>query len=51
MGLGVIEFLVNKAEFYTKDELGQTPSSISLSILNRENGVRRSQMPRGCRGK
>jgi hypothetical protein len=49
MGLGVIEFLVNKSAAL-KDELGQAPSTISLSILTKAAGVRRPQMPRGYRG-
>jgi hypothetical protein len=52
MGLGFIEFPVNRgAKLYTKDELGQTPLSISLSILTKEEaGVRRPQIPCGYRG-
>jgi len=47
----VIEFLVSKgAKLETKDELGQTPLSISLSILTKEAGARRLQIPRRYRG-
>jgi uncharacterized protein len=47
----VIEYLVSKgANLETKDELGQTPLSISLSILTKEAGARRLQIPRRYRG-
>jgi len=47
----VIEFLASKgAKLDTKDELGQTPLSISLSILTKEAGARRLQIPRRYRG-
>lgn len=47
----VIEFLVSKgAKLDVKDELGQTPLSISLSILTKEAGARRLQIPRRYRG-
>ncbi len=47
----VIEFLVSKgAKLEAKDELGQTPLSISLSILTKEAGARRLQIPRRYRG-
>jgi len=47
----VIEFLVSKgAKMEVKDELGQTPLSISLSILTKEAGARRLQIPRRYRG-
>jgi len=47
----VIEFLVGKgAKMEAKDELGQTPLSISLSILTKEAGARRLQIPRRYRG-
>jgi len=47
----VIEFLVSKgANLETKDKLGQTPLSISLSILTKEAGARRLQIPRRYRG-
>jgi uncharacterized protein len=43
----VIEFLVSKgAKLDTFDELGQTPLSISLSVLTKEAGARRLQIPR-----
>jgi hypothetical protein len=46
----VIEFLVSKgAKLDTKDKLGQTPLSISLSILTKEAGARRLQIPRRYR--
>jgi len=47
----VIELLVSKgAKLDTKDKLGQTPLSISLSILTKEAGARRLQIPRRYRG-
>jgi ankyrin repeat protein len=47
----VIEYLVSKgAKLETKDELGQTPLSISLSVLTKEAGARRLQIPRRYRG-
>jgi len=47
----VIEFLVSKgAKMDVKDELGQTPLSISLSIVTKEAGARRLQIPRRYRG-
>jgi len=47
----VIEFLVSKgAKTEVKDELGQTPLSISMSILTKEAGARRLQIPRRYRG-
>jgi len=47
----VIEFLVSKgAKMEVKDELGQTPLSISLSIVTKEAGARRLQIPRRYRG-
>jgi uncharacterized protein len=47
----VIELLVSKgANLETKDKLGQTPLSISLSILTKEAGARRLQIPRRYRG-
>jgi len=47
----VIEFLVSKgAKMDVKDELGQTPLSISLSIVTKEDGARRLQIPRRYRG-
>jgi uncharacterized protein len=46
----VIEFLVSKgAKLETKDKLGQTPLSISLSVLTKEAGARRLQIPRRYR--
>jgi ankyrin repeat protein len=47
----VIEFLISKgAKTEVKDELGQTPLSIALSILTKEAGARRLQIPRRYRG-
>jgi ankyrin repeat protein len=47
----VIEYLVSKgAKLDTKDKLGQTPLSISLSILTKEAGAKRLQIPRRYRG-
>jgi len=46
-----IEFLVSKgAKMDVKDQLGQTPLSISLSVLTKEAGARRLQIPRRYRG-
>jgi uncharacterized protein len=46
----VVEFLASKgAKLDTKDELGQTPLSISLSVLTKEAGARRLQIPRRYR--
>ena len=46
-----IEFLVSKgAKIDAKDQLGQTPLSISLSVLTKEAGARRLQIPRRYRG-
>jgi ankyrin repeat protein len=46
----VIELLVSKgAKLDTKDKLGQTPLSISLSILTKEAGAFRLQIPRRYR--
>jgi ankyrin repeat protein len=46
----VIEFLVSKgAKIDQKDEFGQTALSISLSVLTREIGARRLQIPRRYR--
>jgi ankyrin repeat protein len=46
----VIELLVSKgAKTETKDKLGQTPLSISLSVLTKEAGARRLQIPRRYR--
>jgi len=43
----VIELLVSKgAKLETKDQLGQTPLSISLSVLTAEAGAKRLQIPR-----
>jgi ankyrin repeat protein len=43
----VIEYLVSKGgKLETKDELGQTPLSIALSVLTKEAGARRLQVPR-----
>jgi ankyrin repeat protein len=47
----VIELLVSKgAKTETKDKLGQTPLSISLSVLTKEAGAKRLQIPRRYRG-
>jgi uncharacterized protein len=47
----VIEYLVSKgAKIDAFDELGQTPLSISLSVLTAEAGARRLQVPRRYRG-
>ena len=43
----VIEFLVSKGgKLDSLDELGQTPLSISLSVVTKEAGARRLQIPR-----
>lgn len=45
-----IAFLVSKgAKIDQKDEFGQTPLSISMSVLTREIGARRLQIPRRYR--
>jgi ankyrin repeat protein len=47
----LIEFLVSKgAKLDTLDGLGQTPLSISLSVLTKDAGARRLQIPRRYRG-
>jgi len=47
----VVEFLVSKgAKLDTMDGLGQTPLSISLSVLTKDAGARRLQIPRRYRG-
>ena len=46
----VIAYLVSKgAKIDQKDEFGQTPLSISLSVLTKEIGARRLQIPRRYR--
>jgi uncharacterized protein len=46
----VIEFLVSKgAKVDTFDSLGQTPLSISLSVLTKDAGAKRLQIPRRYR--
>jgi ankyrin repeat protein len=46
----LIEYLVSKgAKIDQKDEFGQTPLSISLSVLTKEIGARRLQIPRRYR--
>jgi len=46
----VIEYLVSKgANIDQKDEFGQTPLSISLSVLTKDIGARRLQIPRRYR--
>jgi ankyrin repeat protein len=46
----LIEFLVSKgAKIDAKDGLGQTPLSISLSVLTKEAGAKRLQIPRRYR--
>ena len=46
----VIEYLVSKgAKIDQKDEFGQTPLSISLSVLTKDIGARRLQIPRRYR--
>jgi ankyrin repeat protein len=43
----VVEYLAGKgAKLETKDQLGQTPLSISLSVLTKEAGAKRLQIPR-----
>ncbi len=43
----VIEYLASKGgKLNTKDELGQTPLSIALSVVTKEAGARRLQIPR-----
>jgi hypothetical protein len=43
----VIEFLASKGgKLEVKDELGQTPLSIALSVVTKEAGARRLQIPR-----
>jgi cytohesin len=47
----VIELLVSRgAKTEIKDKLGQTPLSISLSVLTKEAGAKRLQIPRRYRG-
>jgi ankyrin repeat protein len=47
----VIEFLASKgAKLDTMDALGQTPLSIALSVLTKDAGARRLQIPRRYRG-
>jgi len=47
----VIEYLTSKGgNIDAKDQLGQTPLSISLSVLTKEAGARRLQIPRRFRG-
>jgi len=47
----VIDFLVSKgAKPDVKDQLGQTPLSIAMSVLTKEAGARRLQIPRRYRG-
>jgi hypothetical protein len=46
----VIEYLVSKgAKIDSFDGLGQTPLSISLSVLTKEAGAKRLQIPRRYR--
>jgi len=46
----VIEYLVSKgAKIDQKDEFGQTPLSITLSVLTKDIGARRLQIPRRYR--
>ena len=46
-----VEFLVKRgAKIDAFDELGQTPLSVSLSVLTKEAGARRLQIPRRYRG-
>jgi len=43
----VVEYLAGKGgKLNTKDELGQTPLSIALSVVTKEAGARRLQIPR-----
>jgi ankyrin repeat protein len=47
----VIDYLASKgAKLDTKDKLGQTPLSISLSVLTKEAGAGRLQIPRRYQG-
>ena len=47
----LVEFLASKgAKLDTFDQLGQTPLSISLSVLTKDAGARRLQIPRRFRG-
>jgi len=47
----LVEFLVSKgAKLDTMDGLGQTPLSIALSVLTKDAGARRLQIPRRFRG-
>jgi ankyrin repeat protein len=47
----LVEFLVSKgAKIDAFDQLGQTPLSISLSVLTKDAGARRLQIPRRYRG-
>jgi ankyrin repeat protein len=47
----LVAFLASKgARLDTKDQLGQTPLSISLSVLTKDAGARRLQIPRRYRG-
>jgi ankyrin repeat protein len=47
----VVEFLARKgAKLDAMDSLGQTPLSISLSVLTKDAGARRLQIPRRFRG-
>ena len=47
----VVAFLASKgAKLDTMDQLGQTPLSISLSVLTKDAGARRLQIPRRYRG-
>jgi ankyrin repeat protein len=47
----VVAFLASKgAKLDAMDGLGQTPLSISLSVLTKEAGARRLQVPRRFRG-
>jgi len=47
----LVEFLVSKgAKVDTMDGLGQTPLSIALSVLTKDAGARRLQIPRRFRG-
>jgi hypothetical protein len=46
----LIEYLVSKgAKIDQKDQFGQTPLSISLSVLTKDIGARRLQIPRRYR--
>jgi ankyrin repeat protein len=47
----LVAFLASKgAKLDTMDQLGQTPLSISLSVLTKDAGARRLQIPRRYRG-